>query len=530
MKFLPRHRPWCLMLLLVMAAPAMPALAVEPPGRDAPSLASREAELLERYRDLERSFLRLADLLAVSDPRRAGVLRSAFDRARQEQVQDRVAAIVIMLEQGQLLKAGTSQQDALAQFRGLLELLESGAGEQQLSDTSKEVRAILGRLATLIARQRALEGSTEAGDAVGELAEKQRVAADEAAALGDDVGRFAERFGDDRGDQSGPRKADPPAAGAEQKPGDGHPAPAEEERPAADEQAAAADEQHDEQDDEQDDDGSRARRTRQRLEAAEKRMRQAREQLDTSQRGEAREAQQRAVEELETARAELEEILRQVREEEVTRLLVQLEARIRGMLKAERGVLADAEKLSAVAAVQAERERQLEAARLSREQGAITADAAKALMLLRDDGTAAAVPQALEQVHDDSAEAAARLTRGDVGRDTLGLLGDLVVGLEEMLAAVEKAQQAQQADEASPAGGRASAPGEQPLVDKLSELKMLRSLQLRVNTRTQRLSRLVDAADEQPGEPELRAVLGRLAERQRAIERATRDIVEGLVE
>ena len=519
MKCLPRHRPWCLILLLVVAMPALPALAVEPPGRDAPSLAAREAELFERYRDLERSFLRLADLLAVSDPRRAGVLRSAFDRARQEQVQDRVAAIVIMLEQGQLLKAGTSQQDALAQFRGLLELLESGAGEQQLSDTSKEVRAILGRLATLIARQRALEGQTEAGEAVGELAEKQRVAADEAAALGDDVGRFAERFGDDGGDQNGRQKADPPAAGAEQTPGDSHPAPAEDQRPATDEQH-----------DEQDDDGSRARRTRQRLEAAEKKMRQARERLDGAERGEAREAQQRAVEELETARAELEEILRQVREEEVTRLLVQLEARIRGMLKAERGVLSDAEKLSAVAAAQAERERQLEAARLSREQGAITADAAKALMLLRDDGTAAAVPQALEQVHDDSAEAAARLTRGDVGRDTLGLLGDLVVGLEEMLAAIEKAQQAQQADEASPAGGRASAPGEQPLVDKLSELKMLRSLQLRVNTRTQRLSRLVDAADEQPGEPELRAVLGRLAERQRAIERATRDIVEGLVE
>ena len=519
MKCLPRHRPWCLILLLVVAMPALPALAVEPPGRDAPSLAAREAELLERYRDLERSFLRLADLLAVSDPRRAGVLRSAFDRARQEQVQDRVVAIVIMLEQGQLLKAGTSQQDALAQFRGLLELLESGAGEQQLSDTSKEVRAILGRLATLIARQRALEGQTEAGEAVGELAEKQRVAADEAAALGDDVGRFAERFGHDRGDQNEPQKADPPAAGAEQTPGDGHPAPAEDQRPATDEQH-----------DEQDDDGSRARRTRQRLEAAEKKMRQARERLDGAERGEAREAQQRAVEELETARAELEEILRQVREEEVTRLLVQLEARIRGMLKAERGVLADAEKLSAVAAAQAERERQLEAARLSREQGAITVDAAKALTLLRDDGTAAAIPQALEQVHDDSAEAAARLTRGDVGRDTLGLLGDLVVGLEEMLAAIEKAQQAQQADEASPAGGRASAPGEQPLVDKLSELKMLRSLQLRVNTRTQRLSRLVDAAEEQPGEPELRAVLGRLAERQRAIERATRDIVEGLVE
>jgi fructoselysine-6-P-deglycase FrlB-like protein len=58
-------------------------------------------------------------------------------------------------------------------------------------------------------------------------------------------------------------------------------------------------------------------------------MRQARDKLDEAKRREARSEQEKAIEELETARAELEEILRQMREEEVERLLVQLGARIR---------------------------------------------------------------------------------------------------------------------------------------------------------------------------------------------------------
>ena len=124
---------------VVLLAIAM-ACAGRVRGADAPAdaaLAAREAELLARYRDLERSFLRLADLLAATDPRRAAVLRAAFDRAREEQVGDRVASIVKLLEQGQLLKAGTSQQDAIVQLRALLDLLETGTGERGFADTKR---------------------------------------------------------------------------------------------------------------------------------------------------------------------------------------------------------------------------------------------------------------------------------------------------------------------------------------------------------------------------------------------------------
>jgi hypothetical protein len=179
------------------------------------------------------------------------------------------------------------------------------------------------------------------------------------------------------------------------------------------------------------------------LQAAEQRMDAARKRLDEARRRDARQEQEKAVEELETARAELEEILRQMREEEVERLLVQLETRIRDMLRAEKGVLAGVEALEANAATGA-RERQLEAARLGREQTTVGNDAAKALAVVRDDGSAVAIPQALEAIRDDAVQAAGRLTRGDVGGTTKSILQDLVTSLEELLATLEKSKRDQE--------------------------------------------------------------------------------------
>jgi len=79
-------------------------------------------------------------------------------------------------------------------------------------------------------------------------------------------------------------------------------------------------------------------------------------------------------------------------------------------------------------------------------------------------------------------------------------------------------------------GGRPAEPGEQPLVDKLSELKMIRSLQMRVNTRTKHFSQLLSEGAEQAEEPELLDAIERLAGRQQKIQRAAHDIVTGRTE
>jgi hypothetical protein len=512
---------------------AVAGILAAAPGDAQPGLVDREQELLRQYRDLERSFLRLADLLAASDPPRAALLRSVFDKAREEQLGDRLDTIVDLLEKGQLLKAGTSQAGAIEQFRALLDLLESGDTDRQQTSTKQEVRQYLARLAKAVARQRDIEGSTEAGGREAELAERQRALAEETRALAEDIQGFARRmdaragsgrFGADRkrpaaddGDPSAESGADDGKRPEEQA--------AEGGKPGA---LAAGDAAAGEAEPQGDDDAARGQRTRRRLAAAEKRMRSARERLEEARRQDARREQEKAVEELETARAELEEILRQMREQEVERLLVQLETRVREMLKAERQVLAGVDGLAAGGTPG--RERELEAARLAREQQAIATEAARALVLVRDDGSAVAIPQALESIRDDAAQAAGRLGRGDVGGTTRGLLTDLVTNLEELLAALEKSQRDQEQRQAGAGGGRPQEPGEQPLVDKLSELKMIRSLQLRVNARTQRFAQLLDDGAGRAEAPELRAALERLAERQRKIERAVHDIVAGRTE
>jgi len=494
-------------LITAAAWPGVARAAEPPAAADAEALARREADLRRQYLDLERSFLRLADLLATTDPRRAAVLRDAFDRARDAEMGDRLGAIVGLLEKGQLLKAGTSQEGAIEQFRQLLDLLEEGGQDRKLGDTKQELRRFLGRVTKLIARQRDIEGSTEAGADEERTASRQREAAEEAGGLADEMERFAKRQ-EDADRPSGEAEADEPGEPANDDAGE---QPAGEEGPAQEET-------------------SRERQTGRRLQAAERRMREAAEKLDEARRKEAREEQVKAIEELESARAELEEILRQMREEEVERLLVQLETRVRTMLKAERNIRDTTVKLAGSEAL-SRREQQLEAARIGREQDEVTAEAARAILLVRDDGSAVAIPQALGQVRDDSAEAATRLARGDVTATTVELVGEIVTGLEELLAALEKSRRDEpKQQQAGEGGGRPAEPNERPLVDKLAELKMLRSLQGRVNARTERFSRLLDAGAEQAAEAELVAALGRLAERQRAIEQAARDIVSGRTE
>jgi len=524
-----RAAPWLAVVVVSAALPAWQRPAASQPATPdrGTGLAGREQELLRQYRELERSFLRLADLLEASDPRRAAILRAACERARGEQIADRFEVIVAELEAGRLLKAGAEQREAIGRLEAILQLLAAGVDGSRPPDGREQVRQFLGRVTRAIARQREIQGGTESGAAAGDLADRQETLADETRALADDLERFVERS------RGRPEAARLPAVPPEGKAPDAGRSDSPSADPSAGEAEAAAGGRGDDTEgdgDEGDDDAARASRTRKRLQAAEQRMRQARKAVEEARRRDARSEQEQALEALETARAELEQILRQLREEEVERLLVQLAARVRQMLKAEVAVRSGVGEAVADGGPTG-REQELEAARLAREQAKIGAAARRALTLLRDDGSAVAIPQALEQVRDDSDETARRLERGDLGGTTRGLLDDLVVALEEMLAAVERARTDRQQQAAGRQGeGRPARPGEQPLVDALAELRMIRSLQVRVNTRTARLAQLLGDGVDHVEEPELRAALGRLAERQRLIERAAFDIVQGRTE
>jgi hypothetical protein len=64
-------------------------------------------------------------------------------------------------------------------------------------------------------------------------------------------------------------------------------------------------------------------------------------------------------------------------------------------------------------------------------------------------------------------------------------------------------------------------------LDSIAELKMIRALQMRVNTRTERYSKLIEDGAEQAEAPELLEAVQRLSQREERIYRTTRDIVVG---
>jgi len=236
---------------------------------------------------------------------------------------------------------------------------------------------------------------------------------------------------------------------------------------------------------------------------------------------------------LEQAKAELEEILRQLREEEIERMLALLESRFTKMYEMQFKVYEDTLRLNQTPADARLEQRFLVATgRLSFAEKKIVIEADKALHLLREEGSSVAFPEAVEQMREDMVMVANRLQETHVdSKITIPLEEDILASLKEIIEALKKAQQEAEEKESEPSPPPPPGPPQdQPLVDKIAELKMVKALQLRVNTRTKRYSRLLDDEDDIVGLPEdadLQDAVQKLSEREDRIHTITRDIVLG---
>jgi hypothetical protein len=259
-------------------------------------------------------------------------------------------------------------------------------------------------------------------------------------------------------------------------------------------------------------------------------MREAQLELEEARRKQSIEKQREAEEKLREAIAELEEILRQLREEEVERMLALLEGRFRKMLEMQLKVYEETIALGKIPVEQRNRAVDIRAGRLAFDERKIAAEADRCLTLLLEEGSSVAFPEVVEQIRDDMEDVSARLAQSKVDRITQGLEEEIIAALEEMIEALQQAQQDMEQSQSQQGQPRPGQQGPPPLVDALAELRMIRSLQFRVNQRTQRYSRLLDNAEDPVGQAldeDLRRAIGTLAEREARIQRITRDIVLG---
>ncbi len=562
------------------AAPATaPAAASDAKPSDDATLSVEQARLADRYKELERVILRMAEVMQPTDPKRAALLKKAFAESKERQINLQFEDVVKLLEKEQLYQANKGQLAVQQDLNRLLQLLLSGEREKQIANERVEIKKFVERINKLIRHQQGIQGETEGQGDVPDLSKRQGEVADKTGELAGDLKKFesrnepgsaAEQATDKTGGKAGDKqpggKADDKKADekktaekkSDEKPAnksagqhDGKSDQNQNGQPGGDKNNPGGDKQgnpkqgkqngspgtpgqpqDNENSDNQDNSSGQNQpgqndesQGRKRVQQAEERMRDARRRLEEANRRGAADEQEKAIAELKQAKAELEEILRQLREEEIERVLASLESRFRKMLEMQLAVNEGTVRLDSIAEDQRDHDVEIESGKLSRKEALITTEADKTLLLLRDEGSSVAFPETVSQMREDMDQVTGRLARANVGQITQGIESDVVKSLEEMIAALQKAQKEQQMRRGRRGGGGGGQ--EQPLLDQIAELKMIRALQMQVNSRTQRYSKLLTDGTEQATEPELVEALKRLGEREERVYKTTRDIVVG---
>jgi hypothetical protein len=492
--------------------------AKEPEASPAEKLAIQERCIAEKYKHLEEVLLRMAELNAATDPRRAALLKKAVAQSKEQLIGVRFERLVELLGKDRLSRALENQLDLDQDLRSLLDLLMSENRQKAVKDEKTRLRGFIKAIGVLIKQQKDVQGRTTGGDNQKQLADQQAKVADNTGKLARDIRKNREKSGDAKGGSAKDEKGkDGDGKGEQPKGSSGR---RESGKEKGEEGESGKGKKADGEGQKQDSSPSPAKK---RLDAAQQRMNEAKKKLDEARRQEAVDKQEEAVRELEQAKSELEEILRQLREEEVERLLALLESRFRKMLQMQEEVYESTVRLDKIPAAERTHNQEIESSRLSSKESQIVVEVDKAALLLREDGGAVAFPEAVEQMRDDMQQIVSRLAASNISKITQGIEEDVISALKDMIAALKKAQKDQENKKKKSSESQSGQPAEPPLIDNLAELRMIRTLQMRVNTRTERYSRLVEG--EQAENAELVEALRRLAERQERIHRVTRDLL-----
>ena len=517
------------------AAPAVkPAEKAESVTEAKPTipLNTKQRALEARYKQFEDTLRHMAKYLQKTDRQKADLLLRAIRKAQEEQLSGRMQTIVRLLEGGELGDAVERQGDLVDSLKALLRLLQS---EDRMSDLEREkarIKDLIKDLSKLINKQKTNRAQNERGEDANRVADAQKKIAEATKRLEEkidrqDAARNAARNGEGKPGEGKPGEGKPgegkPGEGkpGEGKPGEGKPGEGKpsEGKPGEGKPGEGK------PGEKKPDDDSKKTAGRSDIEEARRAMERAIQELKKLRGEDASKNQSEAIVKLEEAKEKLEEILRQLRLEERELLLAALEARFQRMLAMQQLVYSRTQTLAKTPQAQWGARHEDRSHTLSLQEADIALEATKALELLKAEGSSVAFPEAVEQLREDILIVARRLDDNKAREITQAIENDIIEALKEMIEALQKEMEKAKEEEPKEGEPKEGKPQDPALVDKLAELKMLRSLQLRINRRTKRLGRLIDG--DQATKEEVVDQLQGLAKRQSRIQDAAHDLVTG---
>ena len=157
-------------------------------NKPAEELAERQRDVAKKFERLEHILLRMSELTAASDPRRAALLTKAVAESRERLIGVQFAALIDQLSKDELAKAIEGQERLDADLGDLLKLLLSENRSKRLASEKARIRQYLQQLNRIINQQKGLQARTVDGAGQPqELAKQQE-------ALGQQTGGLAEEI------------------------------------------------------------------------------------------------------------------------------------------------------------------------------------------------------------------------------------------------------------------------------------------------------------------------------------------------
>src|SRR3954447_24135851 len=117
--------------LLALALPTLAAMAADPAAKSAEAAADEnpltleQRQIADRFKELEKLLLRMAELTAPSDPRRAALLRQAVAQSKKRDIDHQFDELLDLLRQQRLATVVKGQGELQQDLNRLLELLLS---------------------------------------------------------------------------------------------------------------------------------------------------------------------------------------------------------------------------------------------------------------------------------------------------------------------------------------------------------------------------------------------------------------------
>ena len=566
----------CLLALGVQAQEGKQSAKADSKAVQVDVTGSQE-RLKQQFKDFTTDLLRLAQRLEASpkaeDRDKAMALKNALKVASDQGIEMKFSTLILALRSSDSFKNIETLQGVLTQnqeiredLRKLIDVLLKDDRESQLRKERQEVQDLLEKLKGVIEKQERVQANTELGKlgkndiakAQGKVTKETKDLIDPKKAgdskdsdgkgkdgkdskAGDGKGKDGKdsKGGDGKGkDSKGGEGKDSKGGdgkGKDSKGGDGKDSKGGDSKSGQDSQDGSA---------QPSPSSPETQNAKKQIQEGINKQQEAEKKIAQDDKKGASENQSEAVDKLKQAQKKLEDLLKQLREEELERLLAQLQSRCEKMLAMQIAVRDNTVSLDKTIlsnpdkkATRADDQKALE---LSDREDDILKEATKALTLIESEGSAVAFAEVFKQVVGDMATAAGRLRRADVGQVTVSIENDIIDSLKEMIEAFKKARKDNQQPKppSQPSQSNPGQPKDNQLIDMIAELKMIRSMQVRVNNRTNlygkqlegeqvpSVAKVADAKEKEKFES-FRKEFKDLSGRQQKLSKVTEDIAKG---